>query len=316
MNPDHLDPLSRLAVRFGSDKFGAHFYTPIYHRLLGHLREHPIRLLEIGIGGYETPKAGGASLRMWAEYFPFAKIVGLDIAKKDMSLSPRVTTVVGSQTDLDLLQRIINEHGPFDIVIDDGSHMVDHVLTSFTFIYPRLPPAGIYIVEDTQTSFHPGAGGSPAGHATIFSLASSLTLAMHRREGYDTTLDQENLAEFGEITESISTYRNLIVFHRGDNTYPSNFGFDLNHPYVQRAWNAMEHEAANNPSSRDTLSRIEMSVWGGDAQRAVSLALPLANARPTDVELLSELVRMMDFAGQTEIANGLRARLAQLAESG
>ena len=35
---DHIDPLTRLAIRHGTDKWGPHFYTPIYHELLAPLR--------------------------------------------------------------------------------------------------------------------------------------------------------------------------------------------------------------------------------------------------------------------------------------
>jgi hypothetical protein len=315
MKSERLDPLSRLAVRFGSDKFGGHLYTPIYHRILGHLRESPVRILEIGIGGYETPKSGGAGLRMWAEYFQFAKVVGLDIEKKEMSLSPRVQVIQGSQTDLDLLQRVIDEHGPFDIVIDDGSHVVEHVLTTFKFLYPRMPADGIYIVEDVQTSFHPWIGGNTKGEATIFALAHSIALGMHRQEGFDASQDQPESAEFGNITKAVSTYRNMIVFERGDNLYPSNFGLDLNHPQVRAVYTSMEHEAASNPSSRGCLSRIDMAIWGSDMQRAADLAVQAADANPTDVELLFELMRLMVWAGKTEIADAFKAKLARLGES-
>jgi hypothetical protein len=36
-------------------------------------------MLEIGVGGYDSPISGGESLRMWKTYFPFAKIFALDI---------------------------------------------------------------------------------------------------------------------------------------------------------------------------------------------------------------------------------------------
>jgi hypothetical protein len=50
---DQLDPLTQLAIKHGTDKWGPHFYTPVYHKLFAHLRERPLRLLEIGVGGYE-----------------------------------------------------------------------------------------------------------------------------------------------------------------------------------------------------------------------------------------------------------------------
>jgi hypothetical protein len=254
---------------------------------------------------------------MWAEYFPFARIVGLDIARKEMSLSPRVKIIQGSQVDFGLLQRIIDDHGPFDLVIDDGSHHVEHVLATFKFIFPRLPGAALYIVEDTQTSFHRGAGGSPDGQGTIFTLAHAITLAMHKREGYDISLAEADLAGFCDITAAVTAYRNLFVFERGDNNYPSIFfGLNLSHPQVKTVYDAMEKEATDNPSSRGALSRIDLAIWGGDKKRAADLAVLAVNANPMDVELLSELLRMMEWAGLTTVADTLRARLARLAGGG
>jgi hypothetical protein len=309
MISENLDPLTRLAIRFGSDKFGAHLYTPIYHSMFGHLRELPLRILEVGIGGYDKAKAGGASLRMWAEYFPCAKIVGLDIAAKDLALPPRVTTVTGSQTDPGLLQRLLDQHGPFDIVIDDGSHLVAHVLATFRFLYPRLDAGAIYVVEDTQTSFTPSAGGNAGGQDTIFSLAHSIVLSMHKLEGHLVAHDRPNLAIFGDITKQVSFYRNLIVFERGDNTYPSNLSFSLADKAVERVFASIEREAENNPSARDSMSRIDMAIWGGDRQKAADLALQAAAANTGDTEVLTELVRMMEWAGRWSEAKAIGTRM-------
>jgi hypothetical protein len=309
MVPDSLDPLSRLAIRFGSDKFGAHLYTPVYHRMFAPIRDKPLRLLEIGIGGYDKPKAGGASLRMWAEYFPSARVVGLDIAPKTLDLPPRITTVAGSQTDLDLLQRLFDEHGSFDIVIDDGSHIVEHVLTTFQFLYPRLHNGAIYVVEDTQTAFLPGAGGRPSGQDTIFSLAHAIVLSMHKLEGHVIAPDRPDLAMLGNLTETVSFHRNLIVFERGDNTYPSNFGLNLADNAVQRVLRLIEQEAAANPSSRAHLSRIDMAIWGRDGQKAADLAIQAAAANPGDAEVLTELVRMMETAGRPAEAQAINRLL-------
>jgi hypothetical protein len=84
---DHIDPLTRLAIRHGTDKWGPHFYTPIYHELLAPLRDRPVKLLEIGVGGYGFRKIGGASLAMWADYFQWGTIIGLDVAEKQLNLA-------------------------------------------------------------------------------------------------------------------------------------------------------------------------------------------------------------------------------------
>ena len=68
--------LDLLAALYGTDKFGAHEYTPVYRELMGAARRKPVRLLEIGVGGYEG-SLGGESLRMWASYFRRGRIFAI-----------------------------------------------------------------------------------------------------------------------------------------------------------------------------------------------------------------------------------------------
>lgn len=157
-----IDPLTRLAVLHGTDKFGAHDYTPVYHAHFHAMRDSPLRLLEIGVGGYDNPDSGGNSLAMWRDYFPNAQIVGFDISEKRLDLGPRVTILQGSQIDAKFLKKLVADHGPFDIIVDDGSHLNDHVWRTFDLLFPAVVPGGIYCVEDVQTAFFPDFGGSLA----------------------------------------------------------------------------------------------------------------------------------------------------------
>ncbi|MEM9393986.1 MAG: hypothetical protein AAGA38_09020 [Pseudomonadota bacterium] len=155
-----IDPLSRLAILYGTDKFGLHDYTPNYHRLLRHLRKEPIAMLEIGVGGYADPKAGGSSLEVWRDYFPHGRIIGIDIAAKSLDLGPRVNLAQGSQVDPAFLEDLVTQHGPFDIILDDGSHRNEHVVESYRLLFQAVKPGGFYIVEDVQTAVFPRFGGS------------------------------------------------------------------------------------------------------------------------------------------------------------
>jgi hypothetical protein len=135
---DHeIDPLTRLAIKYGTDKWGAHFYTPLYHELFSQLRERPVRLLEIGVGGDHLKTVGGASLAMWAEYFSSGQITGIDIVEKRLALNPRVRLLQGSQADPAFLKKVCDERGPFDIIIDDGSHVPKQLVTSFNILFQR-----------------------------------------------------------------------------------------------------------------------------------------------------------------------------------
>lgn len=154
------DPLTKLAILYGTDKFGYHDYTPNYFKLFKHLKEAPIKVLEIGVGGYADDDRGGQSLEVWRDFFPKAQITGIDIQKKTMDLGERVEILQGSQVDAEFLKELVEKRGPFDIIVDDGSHRNEHIVESFELLFPTLAPGGIYVAEDVQTSFHPRFGGS------------------------------------------------------------------------------------------------------------------------------------------------------------
>lgn len=158
--PSLDDDLSRLANRFASDKGtqvpmgldGSEgprlFFTPAYDFFLGHLRDKPIRLLEIGIGA-------GSSLPVWSQYFPKAIVVAADINSYPPSKIDRVTTVRFDQTDRVALRKFVKKHGPFDVIIDDGGHMMGQQQISLGALFPALKAGGLYFVEDLHTSYWP-----------------------------------------------------------------------------------------------------------------------------------------------------------------
>jgi hypothetical protein len=156
--------LTRLGRLYGTDKaYAKHLYTPFYEEHLRHLKRQRIRLLEIGIGGYEGGlNAGGSSLRMWRTWLTRAHIVGVDLGPRDVR-EPRITTVEGDQTDREFLKRLVDEMGPFQVVIDDGSHVNEHVRITFETLWPLLPPGGVYAIEDLATSYREEFGGGPPG---------------------------------------------------------------------------------------------------------------------------------------------------------
>jgi len=147
--------LNDLAVKYGTDKkipdgkkaknglFG-HSYTPIYERLINEI--NPKSLLEIGI-------SFGSSIRMWSEYLPDTKIVSFDISEKRAKLSDfkqeNVSVYLGDQSDVTFLKTLKDE---YDIIIDDGSHVLSHILISFAVLYDFLSDNGVYVIEDIHVN--------------------------------------------------------------------------------------------------------------------------------------------------------------------
>lgn len=150
--------LTILAIKHGTDKL-THGYAPHYERYFSTLRLKRLNILEIGIGGYRDPKAGGESLRLWKDYFPNSMIHGIDIHDKLAHAEERISIYQGSQDDPEFLKAVVRKAGPINIVIDDGSHVNKHVITSFRTLFPLLASGGIYVIEDLQTSYIPDYGG-------------------------------------------------------------------------------------------------------------------------------------------------------------
>ncbi len=154
--------LDLLAALYGTDKFGEHDYTPVYGELMRGSRRKAVRLLEVGVGGYEGA-LGGESLRMWASYFRRGRITGIDLYDKTALSGGRVAVYQCSQVDAPKLTSLAKELGPFDFILDDGSHLNAHQIETFGILWPHLKDGGIYIVEDVQTSYWPSYGGGPLG---------------------------------------------------------------------------------------------------------------------------------------------------------
>jgi hypothetical protein len=120
-----------------------------YRRLFAALEPPPRSVLEIGV-------KGGGSTAFWKALFPDATVIGLDRKlRRWLAAEPSPDGVVylqGDQTDVTRLQEIADRYGPFDLVIDDGSHVSDHQATTMRSLLPRVQPGGFYVIEDTHTS--------------------------------------------------------------------------------------------------------------------------------------------------------------------
>ena len=129
-------------------------YFPIYNEVFAPLRDRPMRVLEIGI-------LNGGGLRLWRKYFshPDTLVVGIDInpacAAHDAP-HKGIRVKIGNQADPALLQQVIDEFGPFDLIIDDGSHISSHIMITFNYLFSAaLKDPGIYFVEDLHANYWP-----------------------------------------------------------------------------------------------------------------------------------------------------------------
>lgn len=214
--------LNKLAIRHNTDKWGSHWYTEHYDFHFRNFKKSKIKIFEIGVGGYDTPYLGGNSLRMWRDYFPNGKVISLDIEDKSPLNEKRIKIYKGSQTDKEILEIINNENGPFDIIIDDGSHINSHVIFSFQHLFPLLKNGGIYAIEDTQTSYFSDFGANSMNFDDNSNIVGYFKNLIHGLNYAEYQIEKYEPNYFEKHIESIHFYHNLIIIHKKESNKKSN----------------------------------------------------------------------------------------------
>jgi hypothetical protein len=213
--------LNKLALIWGSDKWGAHWYTQHYDYHFKHIRNEKLNVLEIGIGGYDDIMQGGKSLLTWKAYFKKSKIFGIDLYDKSFLNDGRITTFKGSQIDKVFLNDVCNSIGNIDIIIDDGSHVNAHIIESFLFLFPKLNQNGIYVVEDLETSYHPEYGGDSKNLKnpyTAINFFKTMVDCLNHSEIIDSNFSP---SYFDLNIIGIHFYHNMVFIQKGSNNEKS-----------------------------------------------------------------------------------------------
>jgi len=181
-------------------------YFPAYERHFQRFVNQSFTFVEIGCGQ-------GGSLQMWKRYFgPFAQIVGIDIdpASKQFE-ETQIQVRIGDQSDMGFLRSVIEEFGSPDIVLDDGSHVMQHVVTSFRFLYPHVHKNGVYMVEDLHTAYWDEYGGGLKREGSFIELCKHFLDEINA----DWSRGALPATEFTRTTLSMHFYDSLAVFERG-----------------------------------------------------------------------------------------------------
>ncbi len=100
------------------------------------------------------------------------------------------------------------------------------MINNFKVLFPRLKDGGIYVVEDTQTSYWEKFGGDSKdlnNPKTSMNFFKSLTDSLNHKEflipGYQSSY-------FDRIITSMHFYHNLVFIYKGNNDEDSNVVVD------------------------------------------------------------------------------------------
>ena len=179
-------------------------YFAVYHRHLERWRGRRPRVLEIGV--YQ-----GGSLDLWDHYFgPGATLVGIDIDEAAVRMAdPSRTVVLGDQADPAFLRSVVERYGPFDIVIDDGGHTMEQQIVSIETLFPAVVDGGIYLVEDTHTSYWPSHGGGLRSDASFVEWAKARVDDLHAYHR-----DEPVHPVWADQLGAVHWYDSLVVFDK------------------------------------------------------------------------------------------------------
>lgn len=140
--------VTNLCMKSHTDKHRGEFpHSKVYDWLFASFKDQPICFLEIGVNK-------GGSIPVWEQYFPNAKLLAVDINPACLARATSRTHIeLVDQSDAAQLKTYADRLGPFDIIVDDGSHMTSHQITTFETLWSYVRPGGIFVIEDTLTSY-------------------------------------------------------------------------------------------------------------------------------------------------------------------
>lgn len=213
--PDRVIPANRFEEFYFNSKHRVMnkwwHYFEIYNTFLGKYVGNNVKMLEIGV--YK-----GGSMQMWKDYFgPQATIVGIDIDENCRAFEEEnIHICIGSQADREFLANVSDQWGPFDIVLDDGSHMMEHQIITFDTLFPLLKEGGVFLCEDCHSSYSPRYGGEYRKKDTFIEYTKNFVDYVNSQ--FVNLEEKGKLPAFAEDINACHYYDSMVVIekkHRG-----------------------------------------------------------------------------------------------------
>ena len=139
-----------------TDKDSAHSYIDSYEALFTPIRKKAKKMLEIGIGNFH--EKNGGSLKLWINYFNKIKIHSLDIlgperVVDELKNNPRIKFYLNKNAydpEFHKNNFLKPKKIKFDILIDDGPHTLDSMISFLNLYQKNMKKKGILVIEDIQ----------------------------------------------------------------------------------------------------------------------------------------------------------------------
>src|SRR5690606_8990154 len=133
--------------KYSTDKFTGHGYLDTYDRLFEPITDSVKNVLEVGI-------QKGESVLLWRDLFPNAYIYGADIKLSALTINADKEDRVSVSEGNAYTTKFMDQYNDikFDVIIDDGSHLIEDMVWFVKHYWKLLAPNGIMVVEDIAAS--------------------------------------------------------------------------------------------------------------------------------------------------------------------
>jgi cephalosporin hydroxylase len=204
-------------------------YFDIYEKYFSKYIGQELNILEIGI-------SHGGSLQLWKKYFgDKVNIFAIDINPECKKLEEeRIKIFIGSQEDKVFLQEVKKNLPALDIIIDDGGHTMNQQIVSFEILFLKLKNEGIYLIEDTHTSYWYEFHGGLKKANSFIEYSKDMIDSLY--EEHVMNKNKININENTQNIYGISFYDSIVVFEKKLRPKPFHLrkGSETIDPYVPK----------------------------------------------------------------------------------
>lgn len=207
-------------------------YLDNYDRYLPQYLDTNPTMLVVGI-------AQGGCVEMFSKYFDNAVTIhGVDNNEKCMNYTydnPNVQLTCGDQSSNDYWDTHLKDNPMYDIIVDDGGHEMDQQIVTLNRTFPHLKDGGIYVIEDTHTSYWEQWGGGFKKETSFVEYVKNLIDLIHIKHIKDRTAPPE-LTKIFKNLKCVTIYDSFVILEKG-NVAPFNEAISAYHMDPKFAWN-------------------------------------------------------------------------------
>jgi hypothetical protein len=193
------------------DKWDSYF--AVYTQHMSRFRHQRPVMLEIGV-------SHGGSIDVWQRWLGRGcHIIGIDIEPRCLELTRRgVSIEIGDQSDIAFLEDVARRHGPFDIVLDDGSHFGDQQIVTLDILWPHLKDRGVYLVEDLHTNYWERKRGGLRRPGTFVEYAKRIADDL---TAFHSDSDDFAPTDWTTSVASVSFYDSVVALEKAEHGPPT-----------------------------------------------------------------------------------------------